>query len=437
MAVALGVGVVTAMLALILNGLEQERSVRESLYARELILVARDRDYRGFFEAGKTNPVLSIGNATEKPFKFYQENLETVRKACPAVQYGYITQYVGVAESGESDDSSRRREVDLMGVSKEYIDAASLKLLAGSWPTNEDFRSHNRLILLSEWYARQRFEKKIVDTNAKPNPAAKSAQTKTLTSQDKKPLQNQQVAPKPFDLKNVVGKDIYSYKIIGVFSIPGQTPEFASNQQPFGAKGITVFGEYRDLTFSSSSLEDLKFLARPDQFDAARDQLRTYATRRWGEGTDVRSNVAELTANLSTARNAALVTVLFASGGLVIAALNITNLMLARVLGRTRSIGISSALGASSRTIFALFLTESLVLGLIGGLLGILLARGITYGLEMSLQSASQFSSGMDLTLQPLHFAIGLLTALLVSLLFGVYPAWMAARIRPSEALRG
>jgi putative ABC transport system permease protein len=107
------------------------------------------------------------------------------------------------------------------------------------------------------------------------------------------------------------------------------------------------------------------------------------------------------------------------------------------VLGRTRSIGISGALGASSRTIFFLFLTESLVLGILGGFLGMLLARGITAGLEASLKNASQFSTGMDLTLHPSHFAFGLLVALLVSLLFGAYPAWTASKIRPSEALRG
>jgi ABC-type antimicrobial peptide transport system permease subunit len=112
--------------------------------------------------------------------------------------------------------------------------------------------------------------------------------------------------------------------------------------------------------------------------------------------------------------------------------------MLARVLGRTRSIGISSALGASSRMIFLLFLTESLVLGLIGGLLGLALARGITAGLESTLKKAGDFSvTGMDLSLHPIHFGLGLLVALGVSLLFGAYPAWMASRVRPSEALRG
>jgi ABC-type antimicrobial peptide transport system permease subunit len=438
-AVALGVGVVTAMLALILNGLEQERAMSESLYARELVLVSRDQDTGGFFEAGQINPVISIGNSSDKPFKFDQADLETIRRACPAIKYAYVTQYAGVAEtSSGSDDPSRMREVQLIGVSREYIDAAGLQLIAGSWPTGEDFRNQNRLILLSEWYARQRFEKNTYESKAPetPNSPTKASESKNAKTPTKVQTATQKPS-KPFDIKDVIGKDINTFKIIGIFAIPKLNPELASANQPVGAKGITTFGERVDRIFSTSMLRDLKFQAQADQLDIARDQLRTYATRRWGEGAAVRSSNAQITASLSTARNAALITVLFASGGLVIAALNITNLMLARVLGRTRSIGISSALGASSRTIFGLFLTESLVLGLLGGLLGLLLARGIAYGLEISLQRAGPDVSGMDLTLQPLHFAIGLLTALFVSLLFGAYPAWMAARIRPSEALRG
>jgi ABC-type antimicrobial peptide transport system permease subunit len=412
-AVALGVGVVTAMLAL--------------MYARELVLVSRDQDYRGFYEAGQINPVISIGNSTEKPFKFDQTDLETVRRACPAIKYAYVTKSATVVESGGSDDASRLRLVELIGVSREYIEAAGLELIAGSWPTGEDFKAQHRLILLSEWYARKRFEKQI-DTLTAP---AKSGDTKTpktaVTTS----------ATKPFKIKDVIGKDINSYKIIGVFAVPKHNPDLASATQPFGAKGISPFTDSFDNSWWGSPLTDLKFQAQPDQLDIARDQLRTYATRRWGEGAAVRSSNAEIIASLNTTRNAALITVLFASGGLVIAALNITNLMLARVLGRTRSIGISSALGASSRTIFGLFLTESLVLGLIGGLLGLALARGIAYGLEISLQRAGPNAGGMDLTLQPLHFVIGLLISLFVSLLFGAYPAWMAARIRPSEALRG
>ena len=128
---------------------------------------------------------------------------------------------------------------------------------------------------------------------------------------------------------------------------------------------------------------------------------------------------------------------LFASCGLVIAALNITNLMLARVLVRTRAIGISGALGASSRTIFSAFLLESLLLGVAGSLLGVLCAFGIRSGLETTLNAGASLRTRIDLTLYPIHFAFGLSIALVICLIFGAYPAWIASRIRPAEALRG
>jgi ABC-type antimicrobial peptide transport system permease subunit len=420
------------MLALILNGLEQERALSESLYARELIMVSRNDDYRGNYSSAGFNPITKIGKATDKPVKFAQTDLENIRKACPAIKYAYLSGYFSITEKDTGTDTSRNNDVQLTSISREFIDAAGLRLLAGSWPTGNDLKNKSSVIAITEWYARQRFGQ---PEKPEPVPTEKTGVNKTGSSQtDPKPV-------KPFDLKDVIGKTIVSkgfiaFKIVGVFAPPSQGFEFSNNQQLFGSRGIVPFG-IEGMYIGGTPLSELKFLALEDQFDAAREQLRAYATRRFGEGVAIRAQREELEASLNTSRNAALVTVLFASGGLVIAALNITNLMLARVLGRTRSIGISSALGASSRTIFALFLTESLVLGLLGGVLGMLLARGITAGLEASLKSASQYGTGMDLTLRPLHFVIGLLVALLISLLFGAYPAWMASRIRPSEALRG
>jgi ABC-type antimicrobial peptide transport system permease subunit len=440
-AVALGVGVVTAMLALILNGLAQERDLQGSLYARELIMVSRNDDYRGNYSSAGFNPITKIGKSTDKPVKFAQTDLELVRKACPAIKYAYLSGYFSITEKDTGTDTSRNNDVQLTSISREFIDAAGLRLLAGSWPTGNDLKNKSSVIAITEWYARQRFGQ---PEKPEPVPTEKTGVNKAGSSQtDPKPASSQSASKpvKPFDLKDVIGKTIVSkgfiaFKIVGVFAPPSQGFEFSNNQQLFGSRGIVPFG-IEGMYIGGTPLSELKFLALEDQFDAAREQLRAYATRRFGEGVAIRAQRDELEASLNTSRNAALVTVLFASGGLVIAALNITNLMLARVLGRTRSIGISSALGASSRTIFALFLTESLVLGLLGGVLGMLLARGITAGLETSLKSASQYGTGMDLTLRPLHFVIGLLVALLISLLFGAYPAWMASRIRPSEALRG
>jgi ABC-type antimicrobial peptide transport system permease subunit len=430
-AVALGVGVVTAMMSLILNGLEQERALSESLYARELIMVARGDDYRGNYTASGVNPMVKIGRVSDKPVKLEAANLEQVRRACPAVTYAYLSQYFSIQEKSISDDATQVKELVLNAVTHDYIAAAGLKLLEGSWPTSNDYENSNKVVVVTEWFARQRFGQ---PTNLQPS-------SPKLTDPKQTNPDYARVTTQPFDLKSVIGRNIVSkggttFKIIGVFALLTKNVEFANDRQIWGAQGLIPVG-VQGMDIGTSATVELKFLALEDQFEAAREQLATYASKYFGESIAIRAQREQIAESLNITRNAALVTALFASGGLVIAALNITNLMLARVLGRTRNIGISGALGASSRTIFALLLTESLALGLLGGLLGLLLARGITAGLEFSLKSANPFSGGMDLTLRPLHYVIGLLVALLISLLFGAYPAWIASRIRPSEALRG
>ena len=72
-----------------------------------------------------------------------------------------------------------------------------------------------------------------------------------------------------------------------------------------------------------------------------------------------------------------IIIALFASIGLVIAVINILNLMLARVLRRVKSIGLSIALGSSKQGVFSQFLLEAVVLGFLGAGLGI----GLSFGL--------------------------------------------------------
>ena len=351
--------------------------------------------------------------------------------ACPALQYAYLNDFFVIREKKDGDDPSRSNDLQVKAVTQSYLEAAKLRLVAGAWPTSREFQNHDKVVAITEWYARQRF--------GQPQQTDKVSATKDAKTGAKDPVKISKTPEKPFNIKDVIGKIIIAqqspYTVVAVFSPPAQGVGYANDQNQSGARGLVPWG-INDFIYLE--VQQLKFLAHEDQFDAAREQLRSYADRRFGSGVVMNAAKDQIVVNLSVSRNAALVTALFASGGLVIAALNITNLMLARVLGRTRSIGISSALGASSRLIFTLFLTESLVLGLIGGLLGMGLARGITAGLESTLKNAGGMNLiAMDLNLQPLHFALGLLVALLVSVLFGAYPAWMASKVRPSEALRG
>ncbi len=74
---------------------------------------------------------------------------------------------------------------------------------------------------------------------------------------------------------------------------------------------------------------------------------------------------------------------IFASLGLIIAVINILNLMLARVLKRTKSIGLSMALGSSRRLVFRQFVSEASFLGLVGSALGIYVPSGWVRCLNM------------------------------------------------------
>jgi ABC-type antimicrobial peptide transport system permease subunit len=109
--------------------------------------------------------------------------------------------------------------------------------------------------------------------------------------------------------------------------------------------------------------------------------------------------------------------------------IGIMNIMLVSVTERTREVGIRKAVGATRRDILLQFLLEAIVLSFLGGLLGIALGvTGANLVGNLSSDLATKVTSGT------LMLAAGVASA--VGLVFGVYPALRAAKLRPIEALR-
>ena len=120
---------------------------------------------------------------------------------------------------------------------------------------------------------------------------------------------------------------------------------------------------------------------------------------------------------------------------LLIACVNVANLLLARSMARQKEMAVRASLGASGRTIFGQLLTESLLLAIAGGALGVGVGYGMLRGL-IAVMPQGTLSSEADLSLNIpiLLFTLGATT--LAGLLFGCVPAWSASRIDPAEALK-
>ncbi|MCI5517225.1 ABC transporter permease [Roseburia sp. MUC/MUC-530-WT-4D] len=128
---------------------------------------------------------------------------------------------------------------------------------------------------------------------------------------------------------------------------------------------------------------------------------------------------------------------------LIVGGVGVMNIMLVSVVERTREIGIRKALGAKNRGIHLQFLTESVVICLIGGIIGILL--GIFNGFLLSKVAvmliknfASDIGSMLTVSVSPSLTAIivSVIFSMLTGIVFGSYPAKRAARMSPIDALR-
>ena len=117
-----------------------------------------------------------------------------------------------------------------------------------------------------------------------------------------------------------------------------------------------------------------------------------------------------------------------ASVGLIVGGIGVMNIMLVSVTERTREIGVRKAIGAKRSNILAQFLIEAVTLSAVGGVIGVMLGSGLTLALRYGLSVPATLSFFWMIT--------ALVLCALIGIVFGVYPAWKAARLDPVEALR-
>jgi len=233
--------------------------------------------------------------------------------------------------------------------------------------------------------------------------------------------------------KQVIDEEIAigpgKYKVIGVLKEKGNSMGFSGDRRCIvPLLNVRNYFSRPDMNFTIHVMVDQKLLAAA--IDEATGVFRVIRKVPLGMENNFEiskaDNLAEmLMDNIKYVTYAAIIIGIIT---LIGAAIGLMNIMLVSVIERTREIGIRKAIGANSRTIRNQFLSEAIIICLMGGVLGIFI--GIIIGNLISLLIGSPF------IVPWLWIITGLVLCVAVGIVSGMYPAAKAAKLDPIESLR-
>jgi putative ABC transport system permease protein len=234
---------------------------------------------------------------------------------------------------------------------------------------------------------------------------------------------------------NAIDKEITingrNYRVIGVLR---QRDMFLSPAEDPNNENKAVYIPYETIRKVYPNVKENFVMAQaaPGKMDQAVDEIRQILRRQRKVAYNQPDNFGIQTSEgliqqfKSITSGLFLLMVSISSVGLLIGGIGVMNIMLVSVTERTREIGVRKAIGAKRRDIILQFLVEAATLTGVGGLLGILLGWIAAEIVKLILP-----------TFVPIWAPVaGFVVSVGLGLVFGLWPAWKAARLDPIEALR-
>ena len=242
---------------------------------------------------------------------------------------------------------------------------------------------------------------------------------------------NSDLATDVMGRENVVGEKIElggkQFLIIGVYSEDSALSSMGNTYMAY----IPYTSYIRLVEGASLSITSFCVSAADDDTDAAEAALETILLGRFSQDEDAysifnQSSIAEVMGSITGTLSLLLGGI--AGISLLVGGIGIMNIMLVSVTERTREIGIRKAIGAGRGVILLQFLIEALMISLIGCIIGILLSWCILMVVNIVGDVSYGLSAGIVM--------ISVLFSLGIGVIFGLYPANKATKMKPIDALR-
>jgi ABC-type antimicrobial peptide transport system permease subunit len=389
----------TIIFSLYDNGQSQINLIRNGFDANEIRIVSKSSDVLSSNISG-FEPVVEL-NYKNKQINFSQLDLNASVSSISSVKYGYFSEYNVIEQTLETQSIFRGGGIIVLSVTTSYIYAGALKLVVGSWPTENDFSEKKSVLLLSQYF-----------------------------------IHSQGIS----NAKEVLGKSILdingkSFKIIGVFSPEKGSLDFENGRRgTAGVQGLVPWG-----SASNSTVEPqvMKYKPVNGETKTAIEQLRIYSERKF-KGQAVVSHIKnQIDYVTKTWTDSITILILLSFLGCLASSICLLMLLSSKINRKTKEIGIHRALGASRLTIVKIFICETLILSIFGGIFGWIVAFALSKYLNNVFYSAFSYSfTTYDFTPSIFVYTYCLISTLILTFFLSVYPAIIASRIPPTEAFR-